>query len=71
MYGAMSQAVCGWDTAPLGLGVQRDGADFGRVMQRLLTFLSGGFSAPPTAEDAVASFAGLEAELAEYLVSPK
>jgi AcrR family transcriptional regulator len=71
MYGAMSQAVCGWDTAPLGLGVQRDGADFGRVMQRLLTFLSAGFAAPPTGEDTAASFAGSEAELAEYLVSPK
>jgi hypothetical protein len=40
-------------------------------MQRLLTFLSAGFSAPATAEDAAASFAGLETELAEYVVSPK
>jgi AcrR family transcriptional regulator len=52
MYGAMSQAVCGWDTFPLGLGMQKDGADFGRVMQRLLTFLSAGFAAAPTVEEA-------------------
>jgi AcrR family transcriptional regulator len=71
MYGAMSQAVCGWDTFPLGLGISRDGADFGRVMRRLLTFLSAGFVAPPTADDVSASFAGSEEELAEFLVSSK
>jgi AcrR family transcriptional regulator len=71
MYGAMSQAVCGWDTSPVGLGIRGDGADFGRVMRRLLTFLSAGFGAPPTAEDVAASFAGSEEELAEFLVSPK
>ena len=53
MYGAMSQAVCGWDAFPPGVDVQRDSADFGRVMGRLMVFLCAGFLAPATAGDDV------------------
>jgi AcrR family transcriptional regulator len=50
MYGAMSQAVCGWDVFP-GTDLRDDSADFGRVMRRLMVFLCAGFQAPAASEE--------------------
>lgn len=52
MFGAMSQAVCGWEVFPPGLEFKPDGADFPRVMRRLMTFLIAGIQAPATREAA-------------------
>ena len=50
MFGAMSQAVCGWDMFPSGIDVRKDAANFGLVMRRLMVFLCAGFQAAPTRE---------------------
>ena len=50
MFGAMSQAVCGWDMFPSGIDVRKDAANFSLVMRRLMVFLCAGFQAAPTRE---------------------
>ncbi|PWT97859.1 MAG: TetR family transcriptional regulator [Terriglobia bacterium] len=51
-FGAMSQAVCGWDAFPPGFEMRKDPADFRLVMRRLMTFLIAGLRAPATSEAA-------------------
>jgi hypothetical protein len=50
MFGAMSQAVCGWDSLLPGSNLRHDPGDFGPVMRRLMAFVGAGFQAPATQE---------------------
>jgi len=50
MFGALSQAVCGWDILPPAMQNHRNGPDFRLTMRRLMAFLSAGLKAPATQE---------------------
>ncbi len=51
MFGAMSQAVCGWDQLPQIGSPPPQPSDFPVIMRRLLVFLAAGFQAPATPEE--------------------
>jgi AcrR family transcriptional regulator len=50
MFGALSQAVCGWEILPPAMHNHRVGADFPLTIRRLMAFLSAGLRAPATPE---------------------